>query len=262
MKEELDYYLNREKKILDNYNHQEGYEDWNANALSKNNQQIGFIFFLMRDIERAKQYFSNVGNIDIYLVREFKRSHSRFLDYDLQRCIMPILSDNKELIDRYSKIRYTTLYQKHDAEEVKLLDMDEMVAIGESPIWCNTVQFFMANDKAGIERNLNILETITLKKLPKREELLVVDYNFYKALYERDKNKIEETLAILVSPKIHKKRNDNPILNQYISLPALGYAKLAWRYGIEVKINSALIPQELLPIQPLTEYEIPYDFLK
>ena len=41
-----------------------------------------------------------------------------------------------------------------------------------------------------------------------------------------------------------------------------GYTKLAWRKGIEVEVNSPLISKELLPIQPLDKYEIPYDFLR
>jgi hypothetical protein len=250
------------EKVLEVFYSQSGYEDWNSSTLSKNNQDLGFLYFLNNSIEKAKQYFSNAGFIDIYLVNNFTKSHSRFLDFDLPRCLIPVLSDNEELIKKFSKIRYKTFYRKDDSEEMIPLSMDEMVAIGELPIWCNTVQFFMANDNAGVERNLNIIETKTLKSLQKKEEGLKDDYEFYKALYNSDKAKMEEVLEKLVSPKIHKKRNDNPILNQYISLPALGYAKLAWRKGIEVEVKSNLVPKELLPIVPLDNYEIPYDFLK
>lgn len=181
--------------------------------------------------------------------------NNRFLDYGLIKICSPILSDNEKLITSYSKLRY----QKGKNAP---LSMDEMVAVGEIPIWCNTVQFFMVNDIAGIERNLNIIETKTLKKLPKREEGLLDDYEFYKALHSGNKNRMEEILDKLVSPKIHKKRNDNEVLNQYISCPAAGYAKLAWRKGIEVEVNSPLVPKELLPIKPLEKYFIPYDFFK
>ncbi|CAM3152371.1 immunity 49 family protein [Flavobacterium frigoris] len=186
---------------------------------------------------------------------QINRFNSRLLDYGFRSISYVLLSDNEALIQRYAKLRYQ---RGVNAE----LSMDEMVAIGEIPIWCNTVQFFMANDNIGVERNLNIIETKTLPKIPKKEEGLKDDYEFYKALHTEDKAKMEEVLAKLVSPKIHKKRNDNPILNQYISLPALGYAKLAWRKGIEVEVNSPLVPKDLLPIKPLDNYEIPYDFLK
>jgi len=230
--------------------------------LSALNKEIGCYELFLYDVKKAKQYFSNVGLVDIYLVKNFTKSHSRYLDFDLPRCLIPVLSDNENLIQEYSKIRYKTFYRKDDSEEMTPLSMDEMVAIGETAIWCNTVQFFMANDDEGVGQNLNIIETITLKKLPKNQQEILLDFEFYKALLEGNKAKMEEVLEKLVSPKIHKKRNDNPILNQYISLPALGYAKLAWRKGIEVEVNSPLVPKEFLPIKPNETYEIPYDFLK
>ncbi len=245
------------KKIIQTPN----YFDWHLGNLSDLNKEIGWYEFFLDNVEKAKQYFSNVGLLDIFLINNFTKSHSRFLDYDLPRSLIAVLSDNENLIQEYSKIRYNTFYRKDDSEEMTPLSMDEMVAIGELPIWCNTVQFFMANDNEGVERNLNIIETKTLKSLSKKEEGLKDDYEFYKALHNGDKAKMEEILEVLVSPKTHKKRNDNPIFNQYISLPALGYAKLAWRKGFEVEVNSHLIPKELLFIDPLDCYEIPYDFL-
>jgi hypothetical protein len=201
--------------------------------------------------EEAKQNFYTASLIDELRVIKFNKD---IFTYDLPATCYPILSDNEDLIQQYSKLRYQPWGQMNGME-VNVLN-------GKSDVWCNTVQFFMANNNAGVERNLNIIETKTLNSLPKKEEGLKDDYEFYKALYNSDKDKMEEVLEKLVSPKIHKKRNDNPILNQYISLPALGYAKLAWRKGIEVEVKSKLIPRELLPIQPLDNYEIPYDFLK
>lgn len=255
IKEKIEYSISREKKVIQNFNTQKDYEDWHLATLSKLYSDLGCYFFIEGDLKLCKQNFSNVGLIDIYLTEKYFKSHSRFLEFDIPRCLLPILSDNELLIQRYAKLRY----QRGVNSE---LSMDEMVAIGELPIWCNTVQFFMANDTAGVERNLNIIETKTLKSLPIKEEGLKDDYEFYKALHNGNKVKMEEILEKLTIPKIHKKRNDNPILNQYISLPALGYAKLAWRKGIEVEVKSNLVPKELLPVQPLANYEIPYDFLK
>lgn len=219
---------------------------WSKNAT--------FIIYnsINKNIEVAKNKLFICGLLDCYSSENF---NDRFFDYGLHHISYAVLSDNEPLIQRYAKLRYQ---RGANAE----LSMDEMVAIGELPIWCNTVQFFMANDTTGVEKNLNIIETKTLKNLPKKEEGLKDDYEFYKALHNSDKAKMEEVLEKLTSPKIHKKRNDNPILNQYISLPALGYAKLAWRKGVEVEVKSSLVPKELLPIAPLDNYEIPYDFLK
>ncbi|HNV52503.1 MAG TPA: immunity 49 family protein [Tenuifilaceae bacterium] len=214
--------------------------------------QLGILELTRDEIFSVKSNFFLCGLIDEFRVVKF---NNRLLDYGLNHISLVLLSDNEQLILRYSKLRY----QRGTNAQ---LSMDEMVAIGETAVWCNTVQFFMANDNEGVVRNLNILETITLKKLSKNQQELLLDYEFYKALLARDKAKMEEVLEKLVSHKTHKKRNDNPILNQYISLPALGYAKLAWRKGIEVEVNSPLVPKELLPIKPNESYEIPYDFLK
>lgn len=237
---------------LDRLNHSKESEQKFSRNFNYHHVLLSINSLINNNISGLKQNLYVSGIIDELQIKKF---NSRLLDYSLASISYAILSDNEPLIQRYSKLRYQ---RGANAE----LSMDEMVAIGELPIWCNTVQFFMSNDNAGVERNLNIIEIKTLKILPKKEEGLIDDYEFYKALHNSDKAKMEEVLEKLTSPKIHKKRNDNPILNQYISLPALGYAKLAWRKGVEVEVKSSLVPKELLPIAPLDNYEIPYDFLK
>lgn len=229
--------------------------------LSRFNQSYAvFALIEEKDIVKAKKYFFNALILDTYNVNKFQ---SNFLDYDLPKVTSSLLSDNWNYLENvYSKLRYNSFYIDDKTNQEISLSMDEMVLQGESAVWCNTVQFFMANDIQGIERNLNIIETLTLPKLPKNQQELKIDYEFYKALLSKDKSKCEELLEQLVSPKIHKKRNDNAVLNKYVSQPALGYAKLAWRQGVKVEVNSPLIPKEILPIEPLDNYEIPYDFLK
>lgn len=215
--------------------------------------EIDFAVLSIKNNEwaKSKQHFYTAATLDLIATTNF---NSNQLSYGLALLSYPLLSDNNHIIERYAKIRYQPWG--------KMKGMDENDLLGKSDIWCNTIQFLMVNDLEGINRNLNILETITLPKLSKKENLLKDDYEFFKAIYSKDKAKMEEVLDKLVSSKIHKKRNINDIHAQYISLPALGYAKLAWRHGIEVEVNSPLIPKELLPIKPLEKYEIAYDFLK
>lgn len=250
-----------EKKVLEllsnvEYTHNNGIirlQDINYNFAIKS-------FFIDNDLNKAKLYFNNCGLLDCFSVEKY---NDRFLDYNWERPIIALLSDNEDLIERYSKLRYRSFYRKDDEETFTPLTMEEMVEDGEGAVWANTIQFFMANDMVGVEKNLNIIETKTKKNRPKNIwEFMQYDYEFYKALYYGDKAKMEEILDIFVSPKHHKERNDDPIFRKYISMPALGYAKLAWRKGIEVEVKSKLVPKELLPIQPLENYEIPYDFLK
>ncbi len=250
LKEKIERALNRKDKLLSLVINDKS----NLNKVALNFRFMEYdiaIYSLMMN-ENSRQYFYNATLLDKLRIDKF---NDRLFDFGLPNVCYPILSDNEQLIQQYSKLRY----QKSENSE---LSMDEMILQGESAIWCNTIQFFMANDTQGIERNLNIIETLTLPKLPKNQQELKIDYEFYKALLSKDESKCEELLEELVSPKIHKKRNDNAVLNKYVSQPALGYAKLAWRQGLEVEVNSPLIPKEILPIDPLDNYEIPYDFLK
>ena len=203
------------------------------------------------NFQNSKQHFYVSSLIDELRIKKFNDNQ---LSYGLPFMAYPILSDHEDLIHRYAKLRYLSWG--------KMPSMDDNIAKGRSDVWCNTVQLFMLNDTQGIEKNLNLIETISLNKLTKKEEGLRDDYEFFKALNNCDKNKMEEILEKLVSPKIHKKRNINNIQSEYISFPAIGYAKLAWRKNIQVEVNSKLLPKDLLPINPLEKYDLFYDFLK
>lgn len=218
-----------------------------------------FYIYAIKDNKyiEAKNHFNNCGLLDCYSIEKY---NNRFLDYNFIRPLIALLSDNEELIQRYAQLRYRSFYRKDGEEEFTPLTMEEMVEDGEGAVWANTIQYFMANDMQGVQRNLNIIKTKRLKNVPTTDSFYY-DYEFFKALYEGNTSKIEEILEKFLSPKIHKERNDSPF-NKYISMPALGYAKLAWRRGLEVEVKSKLIPKELLPIEPLAHYDIPYDFLR
>lgn len=223
-----------------------------AGSLWYDNEVLFVYEFKQGAFYQCKSRCFTCGLMDQYQILNF---NGRIFDYGLNHISYALLSDNKAFLQAYANLRYQ---RGRNAE----LSMDEMVAEGESPIWCNTVQQFITGDQAAIERNLNILETRTLPHLRKDEKELRFDYQFYRALYERNKGAMEAILEQLVSPAIHRRRNEDAVLSQYISHPALGYAKLAWRAGIPVEVNSPLVPRELLPIRPLSDYPLPYDFLR
>lgn len=205
-----------------------------------------------QNIKDSKDHFFVCGLLDEYQIKNF---NSRIPDYGIRHICMPILSDNEDLIKRYAELRY----QKHPVYAPK--SMEEMVDLGDTAITFNTIQHFMAENLDGVRHNLALYEKYK-KKILRSGKTLEIDYNFFYALLARDKAKIEEAIKALLAPRVHKLRNDSPVLGEIVSFPALGYTKLAWRYGIEVEIDSPLIPKELLPIEPLDHYEIPYEFLK
>jgi hypothetical protein len=173
-----------------------------------------------------------------------------------------MLSDNFPFIKNvFAKLTYESNYLEDVTEKVIPITMEENVLQGEGAIFTHTIQQFLLGNNSIIERNLTIMERVYFSK-PHENSTLQYDVKFFRALYEKDISKCEAILKDLVSPKIHQKRNDDPLLKKYISMPALGYSKLAWILGIEVEVSSKLIPRELLPVKPLEHYDTPYDFLK
>jgi len=228
-------------------------EIWNGllRGFWEDNQTFGIAsFFLGHDLMKAKQHFYLCGRFEEISVKYF---NSQVFDYGLSRMFYPILSDNLPFLRRFAELKY-----KKDDKGVP--DMEELVLKGEGVLFCHSILMILKEDWEMLGRNLNIMEMKIINK--KKNELLKPDYIIYKAIMERDQKTIEGTLEQLVSPKMHAKRNEYKLLAQYLSFPALGYAKLAWQMGLQVTVNSPLVPKEFLPVVPRESYEdSSYDFL-
>ncbi|WP_273216388.1 Imm49 family immunity protein [Runella zeae] len=202
--------------------------------------------FINHDLAATKQSFYLCGRLSEYRVTNFDNS---LLNYALNLVFYTFLSDNPHLIKRFTSWTYSK--------------MDIMLDIGFhglGALMSNTMQLLVKRDLEGVERNLEKLKKIVEKK---SGAWAVLDYQFYKALAEQDKRQAEQLLAEFVSPKNHKARNKHfALVGELISVPAIGYAKLAWLLGMEVEVNSPYIPREWLPIRPLAVYDEYYDFLK
>lgn len=218
-----------------------------------------YSYFEEQNISKAKQHFYVCGLLDAFRIETYQ---DIMFDYDLHSIGYAMLSDNMFFLkDIFANLTYQSSYLEDITEKVIPISMEDNVLQGEAAIFTHTVQQFLLGNDNLIERNLEIMERVWFKK-PNENSSLQYDIDFFKALYQKDISKCEEVLNEMVSPKIHQKRNDDALLKKYISMPALGYAKLAWILGLEVNVKSKLIPKELLPIKPLDNYEIPYDFLK
>ncbi|TDM00464.1 MAG: hypothetical protein C4K58_04460 [Flavobacteriaceae bacterium] len=231
-----------------------------SSILSTINYRRGlYLFFEEQNLPKAKQHFYVCGLLDAFRIKTYQ---DRMFDYDLHSIGYAMLSDNLPFVKEvFSTLTYHSTYLEDGTEKEMPISMEDNVLDGEGAIFTHTVQQFLLGNNALIERNLELMEK---KYFSKKNENSTMQYdvNFFKALYKKDQTLCESILKEMVSPKIHQKRNDDALLKKYISMPALGYAKLAWIMGMEVQIKSKLIPMELLPIQPLENYEIPYDFLK
>ncbi|WP_430462332.1 Imm49 family immunity protein [Thalassolituus sp. LLYu03] len=83
-----------------------------------------------------------------------------------------------------------------------------------------------------------------------------IDYEFFRALARGNQAEMEAALAQLFSPAVMKSRRTELGFGEIQRLMyAWGFifAKLAWIHGYEVEVSNPWVPQELLPVQPLSE---------
>jgi len=76
---------------------------------------------------------------------------------------------------------------------------------------------------------------------------------------------MEAVLNELTSPKVARVRNFEPafgLTENLIATHATIYAKIAWRHGYEVEVDSPWVPKEWLPIAPVASYEDPWPFMQ
>lgn len=103
-----------------------------------------------------------------------------------------------------------------------------------------------------------------LQAPPARLARFIPDMRFFLALAKGDVAGMEQALADIVSPKQRCLRENwhGGYTHRLVSEEAVAYAKIAWRNGYQVDVDTPYIPREWLPVSPLPEYTDPYDFMR
>ncbi|WP_152286666.1 hypothetical protein [Flavicella marina] len=195
------------------------------------------------NIEKSKEAFSNCAKIDL----EECSFNKDIFNYKRNSPLYAILSDNLEVVNSFNKIDYTITSGPKKYKTYK-----ELVKIGKSHIYIDTIIKSMNKDYQALDENLKIMDNIFLKM--KKNVALKIDYNFFKGILEKNKDLVFESINALAT-KEHKKRNrDSAFYKDLISQPAMGYAKIAWINGYQLEFDSTLIHNELLPFKPNKNY--------
>lgn len=163
-----------------------------------------------------------------------------------------LLSDNEEIISWYSqhRVSYDRQGSMKDRDNPRKPDFH-----GYQLILALNHEWELLRERCEL-----ILST-ELKK----DRKYLIDHRFYLALANGDKTEMENVLTELTSPKISKIRNHEfafTFTEHFIATHAIIYAKLAWKNGYQLDIDSPWIPKEWLAIQPLDEYPEPWGFMK
>jgi Immunity protein 49 len=204
-------------------------------------------WFVNLDLTKTKQHFYKCGRMFEY---ETKKFDAPIMSFGMYYFDYLMLSDNPNLINRFADFTYESTPANRSHKEG--------IERGYYNSFIYLLQCSIKNDWVEFDRILPIVQT----KANKRYKM-PLEIAFIEALRVEDKEKIEWALHGLTKPKMQKKNNNMPILDELICHPVIGYAKLAWYKGIEVEVDSPLVPREWLPIQPLKDDEyIDYDFVK
>jgi Immunity protein 49 len=198
--------------------------------------------FIEKDLTKVKQAFYQFGRISEFCLKKYD---SDVLSYSgLFTFSHIILSDNLPLIKRFADFKPIKYNGK---EYIKDIERGRLTHMG-------ILQSIIKEDWQECKHLIEILKV--------KNKQFKLDVSFYEYLINGDTKNIESVLKKFVSKPVHNRRNSG-LLGEFISYPAVGYAKLAWNMGINVEINSPLIPKDWLPIQPLKDEEyIDYDFVK
>jgi len=174
--------------------------------------------------------------------------------FSAEDLLWALISDNEELIDWHCE---NSLF----FESLKDPSLKTLVKTHEF-FWLQMHRALahhweaLAND---CERALSQPELFTRELRPR-----LVIFEFLLALARGDKSTMEERLLERCSPRQRARsfNFESPLSNHFIVSYATLYAKLAWRAGYELELDTPWIPKDWLPVRPLEKYDEPWPFMQ
>ena len=205
-------------------------------------------YLLENDILGFKDNISLSGFLHVLSRKNFQWAYNG-INTDLFFSIL--LSDNQKLIDYLIKHR------------------DEIVDISVPYKRTDTRPFFNANTLLALSGDWQLLKERALtflndEKKARSDLKRIPDHEFYVALADKNIKGMQEALDKLLELKLAKRAAKDTLLHFdfYLQPQVLMYAKIAAIHGFDLGIDSPIAPKELIDINPLAEYKIPYDFMK
>jgi hypothetical protein len=184
--------------------------------------------FVQKDFFASKNHLYKIGMTYAY-------NHEKFggeVFEALKTFTYPVLSDSTSLIHRfthYEKTQYSDAFSAH---------------------YARGIQAVLKNDNKFLQEAINGLTKQSKSGWPKEYAGVVTAFEgFLKSDEVMIKRGIEQIVAR------HGKQNQPLVVKEFINFEATALAKLAWRRGIQVEVESPLVPKELLPVNELSQYE-------
>jgi len=177
-------------------------------------------------------------------------------DYLVEQLLWPLLSDNEEVIDWY---RQNEAMYHPENPSIAGGDKDNPKS------WMYyRYQSWLALNAKWDELGERCERILAMQDEIKKDRSYLIDHRFYLALARGDRATMESVLREKCEPKNRKVRYDQEsgLTNNFIVSYATLFAKLAWRNGYELDIDTPWIPKEWLPVRPNEKYEDPWPFMQ
>lgn len=201
-----------------------------------------------KDIESFKKYMYVYGKLRLMGsdTRGFLRGN-RIHFWELLMC------NNREIIDFI--VRNIDIVAREDKK-------DEYVKSRAYRFLSRTIVLAIKGDWEEVIKRANIY----LANPPRDSyyKYTYLEFEFLKALAEKNTEKMKEALDKLLDIKVARKiLNDMDVaFDFYLHIFVIMYAKIAMYHGYDLGIDSEIAPKELIDITPASEYPEPYDFMK
>jgi len=235
----LKFSLDNEKKSITRSYSNEWNQFGTRSYLAECNYIVGIDFFRKRENLKFKQKLYNSALIYEYCFKVYK---SNWISFNMKPYSYALLSDNKNLVNRFSNISLENLEKDKTA------------------FFSYSIQGLLRNDPEMIYEAIKIIDIGILSgkevSIKKAHKMCI------EGIVNKDEELILKGIDEFELKKNKKRFIESDICENFISFFPIIYAKIAWMKGMEVNPESKFMPIELLKINPLEEYTIPYWFLR
>ena len=182
--------------------------------------------------------------------------HETHSDNLVEELLWPLISDNEEIIDWYRQ--FDAQYWPDDP---KITGGDKR----NPKDWMfYRYQSWLALNQRWDELAERCERILAMQDEIKKDRMYLIDHRFYLALARGDVAGMECVLTEMCQPRMlgQRHKQESGLTNKLIASYATVFAKMAWRNGYEVNVDTPWIPKDWLPIKPNKSYEDPWLFMQ
>lgn len=205
-------------------------------------------WFLNQDLVAFKQWCFVSAKLLRSLYQERPKNY-----YMTSAHLVHLMSDDASLIEWFARFEYPFALKDGYSSPERITDLNT-----HDHHHYNTLLALRGDWELLARRSRSFLEDV-----PPKFRDYEADHRFTLALAGGDAAGMEQALNDLVQPALMKRRQDEERgdTQGLICTVAVVYAKIAWRHGFPINLDSPWIPRAWLPVSPLATYEDMFDFL-